>query len=233
MSELFSLQPDICSQSLLGEGSQCYRGSKLLVSDLQQNCVVGDFSRVYHSSLATMVRLDRNNLIYHSQIGRLTYTGMNTVIMHAQIGQFCALSWGVTVGPGEHDYSKVTTHDFLYNPFYGLMPEYEQIPYNRFERPCTIGNDVWLGANVTVLRGCNIGNGAVIGANATVTTDIPPYAIAVGSPAKVIRYRFDTDSIARLQALNWWDLPLSDIRAHYQIFKDGNIKQVLSVLETL
>jgi acetyltransferase-like isoleucine patch superfamily enzyme len=68
-----------------------------------------------------------------------------------------------------------------------------------------IGNDVFIGANVTVLDGIIIGNGAVVGAGAIVTKNIPPYAIAVGVPAKVIRYRFEKDLITKLQKIEWWN----------------------------
>jgi len=60
-------------------------------------------------------------------------------------------------------------------------------PHNK--QPITIGNDVWIGANVTIIKGVNIGNGAVIGAGSVVTKDIPDYGIAVGNPAETIKYR--------------------------------------------
>jgi len=229
----FNLAVDICPHSTIGPNTECFRGSRVVRSTLAGNNVVGDFSRVYDSILQEKVRIDRNSLIYHSHVGRLTYTGMNTVVMHAQIGQFCAISWGVTVGPGEHDYHRVTSHDFLYNPTYQLTENTTAAPYDRYSRPCILGNDVWLGANVTVLRGCTIGDGAVIGANATVTSDIPPYAIAVGSPARVIRYRFDADTVCRLQALRWWDLPLDTIAKHIAVFQSDDIQQVITTLEQL
>jgi acetyltransferase-like isoleucine patch superfamily enzyme len=68
-----------------------------------------------------------------------------------------------------------------------------------------IGNDVFIGANVTMLDGVKVGDGAVIGAGAVVTKDVPPYAIAVGVPAKVVRYRFDKDTIKALLERQWWN----------------------------
>ena len=68
----------------------------------------------------------------------------------------------------------------------------------------TIGNDVFIGANVTILDGITIGNGAIIGAGAVVTKDIPDYAIAVGCPIMIIRYRFNDDQIAALKRIQWW-----------------------------
>jgi virginiamycin A acetyltransferase len=70
--------------------------------------------------------------------------------------------------------------------------------------PITIGNDVWIGTQCVILSGSTIGDGAVIAANSVVTADIPPYAIAAGSPARVLRYRFSDAIIERLMKLEWW-----------------------------
>lgn len=68
-----------------------------------------------------------------------------------------------------------------------------------------IGNDVWIGCKTTVLSGAVIGDGAVIGAGSLVRGKIPPYAIAAGNPARVIKYRFDEESIERLLKIQWWN----------------------------
>ena len=61
------------------------------------------------------------------------------------------------------------------------------------------------------MPGVHIGDGAIIGANSTVASDIPPYSIAVGNPAKLIRKRFDDETIDLLLALKWWDKPIEEI----------------------
>jgi len=93
-----------------------------------------------------------------------------------------------------------------------------------------IGNDVWLGTGSIVNRGVTIGDGALIGANAVVTNDIPPYAIAIGSPARVIKYRFTDEIISALQKLKWWDWPVSKIKENFQFISD---KPNLGKLEEL
>ena len=80
----------------------------------------------------------------------------------------------------------------------------------------TIGNDVWIGFRALVLSGVNIGDGAVIAAGAVVASDVPPYAIVVGNPAKVIRYRFTNAEIKYLLAIRWWDWDIEKIEKNIQ-----------------
>jgi acetyltransferase-like isoleucine patch superfamily enzyme len=75
----------------------------------------------------------------------------------------------------------------------------------------TIGNDVYIGANVFILDGVVIGDGAVVGAGAVVTRDVPPYAVAVGVPARVVKYRFDPETIQKLLQRQWWNDPDSKL----------------------
>jgi virginiamycin A acetyltransferase len=74
-----------------------------------------------------------------------------------------------------------------------------------------IKNDVWIGANVTIIDGLTIHNGAVVAAGAVVTKDVPAYSIVGGNPAKVIKYRFSPEIIARIEALNFWDMTYDEI----------------------
>ena len=89
------------------------------------------------------------------------------------------------------------------------------------------GNDVFIGANVTVLDGVTIGDGAVIGAGAVVSKDIPPYAIAVGCPIEIKRYRLTDKQIAAMERIKWWNWEkkkLKDIRGMFDNI-DGFIKK--------
>ena len=94
-----------------------------------------------------------------------------------------------------------------------------------------IGNDVWIGQNVTIMPGVNVGDGCIIGANAVVAKDIPPYSIAVGNPARVVKRRFDDNTIKRLLKLKWWDMPIETIEENYELMQDKNIELFISKFE--
>jgi acetyltransferase-like isoleucine patch superfamily enzyme len=111
-----------------------------------------------------------------------------------KIGRYSSIGGLCTIGAEHHDYNRFTT--------WGFSEVLET----------SIGPDVWIGCNVSVLSGINIGTGAVIGAGSTVVIDIPPYAIAYGVPAKVHKYRFTQDIIEALLKSKWWELPEEVVR---------------------
>lgn len=87
-----------------------------------------------------------------------------------------------------------------------------------------IGNDVWIGYDALIMPGVKVGNGAIIAARSVVTGDVPDYAIVGGNPARVIRYRFDDDTITRLGALAWWDWPVEQISRNLKLIAGGDIE---------
>nr|WP_214710814.1 DapH/DapD/GlmU-related protein [Exiguobacterium sp. s55] len=209
-------------QSIIDNSAKVYKNSKIKNSKIMMNASIGDNSIVKNSNLSRSVSIHRNNYIDSTVIGDHSYTGMNTIIMHSEIGKFCSVSWNVTVGPSEHDYSKLTTHSFLYTTD-SVLNNHELIEYNRFNRHCEIGNDVWIGCNSVVLRGVEIGTGAVIGANSVVTKDVPPYAIVVGNPAVILKYRFEKNIIDKILDTKWWDLPDEIIKENFSLISKNDI----------
>lgn len=143
------------------------------------------------------------------------------------IGNFCAIAKGVTfvMNGANHRTDCVTTY-----PFYimggdlggAIAPVMDELP---LKGDTVIGNDVWIGQNVTIMPGVHIGDGAIIGTNATVASDIPPFSIAVGNPAKVKRRRFDDEMISLLERLQWWNRPIEEVDKLIPILSNPDIAQ--------
>lgn len=136
------------------------------------------------------------------ELGRHTYVGEFThIAQNTFIGNFCSIGNLCTIGATNHPVHYLTSFPF------------EEILATTRQKATQIGHDVWIGCNAVVIAGVKVGNGAVIGAGAVVTKDVPPYAIAVGNPARVIKYRFSPEIIEGLLETRWWHLPAEEIRA--------------------
>lgn len=144
------------------------------------------------------------------EVGRWTY-GADSIEVKSWgcpgkviIGSYCSISSNVTVLlGGNHDMSLVSTYPFPPQSFSASNSN----PHSLGKRFVVIGSDVWIGYSATILDGVTIGHGAVIGANSVVAKDIPPYSIAVGNPARIVKMRFNRHIIDILLKTCWWDLP--------------------------
>ena len=165
------------------------------------------------SKSKTRCTRDDPKLVAHN-IGAYTY-GQPTVLYGGKdsgrltIGKFCSIADGVVILlGGNHRIDWVTTY-----PFSALLDEFKNIPgHPATKGDVVIGNDVWLAHQSLILSGVTIGDGAVVAARVVVTKNVPPYSIVAGNPARVIRYRFSEDTIARLLRIRWWDWDIAKIK---------------------
>lgn len=168
----------------------------------------------------------------HSFLGYNTKIGIGTNIngpafigswkrAPVRIGKYCAIARGLTVHPRNHYTGYVNLQDKFQNRY--------QFPVlDAIKGPVIIGNNVWIGDHVIILSGVTIGDGAVLGAGAVVTQSVPPYGIAVGNPARVIKKRFSEEIIAQLITVQWWDWPEDKIRRNRRFF-ETDLSQVESL----
>ena len=128
----------------------------------------------------------------NTKIGKYCYIGENTSLNHVKIGNYCSIAPNVMIGGMEHSYWEASTSPRLSDA--GIA-----------DKVTTIGADVWVGTQVCIKQGVTIGNGAVIGAQSFVNADVPPYAIVVGTPARIVKYRFDKSVQNKLYKSKYWE----------------------------
>lgn len=159
-------------------------------------------------------------LLSDVEIGKFSYIGSNSNVSMTRIGRFCSIGPNFLCGYGIHPLSGVSTSPMFYSTKMQNGISLSKVDKIDERKQITIGNDVFIGANVTILDGVTIGDGAVIGAGAVVSKDIPPYAIAVGSPIRILRYRFSEEQIAALLRIQWWNWDETKLRDVESMFFD-------------
>jgi len=143
----------------------------------------------HHIEIGRSCKIDRM-----SSIGSYTYIGDRCYVTRAHIARYVSIANNVTIGPGEHDLSRLSTSTH----FYGSP--YEELT----QKNCIIESDAWIGVDAIVLRGVRVGIGAIVAANAVVTKDVPDYAVVAGVPARIIKFRFEEEKRNKLLNSKWW-----------------------------
>lgn len=175
-----------------------FLGEKSCVNDLSGS---GDIITGHN------LRIIGGSVNLHGDIEIGNYTSINgpntdiyTTIYRVKVGNFCSIARNVNIQEYNHKTNKVSTY-FTASNIFGLDSNFDK----ESKGEIVIENDVWIGSQCVILTGSRISNGAVIAANSVVKGYIPPYAIAGGSPAKVIKYRFDGNTINKLLEIKWWE----------------------------
>lgn len=149
------------------------------------------------------------------------------------IGKFCQIAAGVefVMNGANHRMNTVTTFPFnIFADWEEPAPSLSELP---LKGDTVVGNDVWIGQNATILPGVHIGDGAIIGLNSTVASDVEPYTIVAGNPARQIRRRFDEELTALLLELRWWDKNVSEIKELMPLLTCSDLEKVKTELRTL
>lgn len=170
---------------------------------IEDKVKISDTAIIKNSTLKYFSRLKEYVELRDSILGDYSYISQYSIVNKTNIGKFCSISSGCFVGLWEHDRA-VSTHSFyLYEHSGEFVKGYKN--YKKDNMETNIGNDVWIGANAVVLKGVSLSDGCIVGGGAVVTKDVPSYAIAVGNPAKIIKYRYSKEDIDWLLDIKWWD----------------------------
>ena len=173
--------------------------------------------------LSKTVVVNRGAKLKNCIIGDYTYVSAFTEINKSRIGRFCSIADHCKIGLPSHPLTQLSTSPIFTLKNNALKESWVKTDSNREDKPVIIANDVWIGSSVLIKGGVSIGNGAVIGAGAVVTKDVPSYAIVAGVPARIIRYRFDQDTIEKLESICWWNYPPSWLKENISIFQKEGI----------
>jgi len=176
------------------------------------NIIVGDYS--YYDDPEDSENFERNVLYHYPFIG-------DKLI----IGKFCAFARGTRfiMNGANHKMAGISTYPFQIfgGGWQKVMPAPGDLPY---KGDTVVGNDVWIGYEALVMPGVHIGNGAIVSSRSVVVSDVPPYAIVGGNPARVLKERFAQETVAVLESIAWWDWPIDKVTRHLAAIVSGNVE---------
>ncbi|HEX2549751.1 MAG TPA: CatB-related O-acetyltransferase [Gammaproteobacteria bacterium] len=144
------------------------------------------------------------------------------------IGKFCAIAAETRfIMTGDHKLDAISTYPFpIFQTGWERLYDVSNLPV---KGDIIVGNDVWFGYDSLIKNGVTIGDGAIIATRAVVVKDVPPYAIVAGNPAKVIKLRFDENTIARLLKIAWWNWDIQKINQHLPLICSLDIDSLESI----
>jgi acetyltransferase-like isoleucine patch superfamily enzyme len=192
---------------------------KNIISKLRNrvnNTISNPTCKFYKDSILIDSQLEGYNILFEeaqlfsTKLGKHTYIQKHATIVNAEIGRFCSIAKNVSIGPGIHKIDGVSTHPAFFLKNTPLLKTFTEKDLFNPSKKTVIGNDVWIGENVIIIDGVTIGTGSIIAAGAVVTSDVEPYSIVGGIPAKLIRYRFEKEISQKLIYSKWWELNESE-----------------------
>jgi virginiamycin A acetyltransferase len=180
-------------------------------SELSGGVTVGERCVLHKVVLQGNIKIGNNTTINGPGT---EFHGVNSSI---EIGNFCSIARHTAIQDHNHNVDCITTYFIKHNVFQEDSRKNDMVSKGKIK----IGNDVWIGTQTVILSGITIGDGAVIAANSVVTIDVPPYAIVGGTPAKIIKYRFDDEIINELLRIQWWKWNIEKIKSNKPLFYEN------------
>jgi acetyltransferase-like isoleucine patch superfamily enzyme len=188
------------------------REVKILINSIKAKQKLSDFNRQSNNNILSsdaslksiighdITILKGTYICENSTIDSYSYIGFNSLISKTVIGRYNSIASNVNIGHGEHPLDLISTNAVFMESTYSLFTQQD----------CVIEHDVWIGVGAIIKRGVRLGIGCVVGANSFVNKDVPPYAIVVGSPARIVKFRFAEEKISRILDSKWWEHDLKE-----------------------
>jgi acetyltransferase-like isoleucine patch superfamily enzyme len=209
------------TKSSIGQGCSIARRSRISRSNLGTMCAIKSRVNIKESTLSGFNAIASGVRLKKVSLGLYSYIAKDTSLVDISIGKFCSIGNGIKNHLGNHPSRVfVSSHPAFYSPNAPTGAFVEREYFEEFGKNVSIQNDVWIGAGALLMDGVTVGNGAIVAARSVVTKDVPPYAIVGGTPAKLIRYRFDEEEIELLEKSQWWNKDLSWIEKNVGLFHD-------------
>ncbi|WP_428642696.1 DapH/DapD/GlmU-related protein [Roseibium sp.] len=181
-------------------------------------------SKVLNCELGAWTEVGAHTEMRESRMGDYSYIVQEGDVVWSTIGKFCSIARRVRINPGNHATWRASQHHFTYRAAaYGLGQDDAEFFNWRKEDWVTIGNDVWIGHNATVLAGVTIGTGAIVAAGAVVSRDVAPYTVVGGVAAKAIKRRFSEAQEEALMEISWWDWSHEQLKERLPDFRKLSI----------
>lgn len=182
------------------------------------NIIVGDYT--YYDDPDGPENFENKNVLYH-------YPFMGDKLI---IGKFCAIAKDAKfiMNGANHKISGHSTFPFsiFRNGWEKVIPKPGELPY---KGDTTVGNDVWIGYDATIMPGIQIGDGAIIASKSVVVKNVPPYAVVGGNPSQIIKMRFNESIVNKLLGIKWWDWNIEKITTNLSIIVGDNIDELQKI----
>ncbi|MBO7179269.1 MAG: CatB-related O-acetyltransferase [Clostridia bacterium] len=175
--------------------------------------------QIHNSKIDKTSKVRFKSLVVESNIGKHSYISENSTVLYCDIGSFCSVASGCVIGGASHPIDWVSTSPVFEGCSSVLKKKFAEIPYDPYKKT-EIGNDVWIGNNSLIKAGVKIADGAVIGMGSVVTHDVGPYEVWAGNPARLIKKRFDDETIGELLQVQWWNLPEDDLKKYGDLINE-------------
>lgn len=176
-------------------------------------------SALKNSSIHSTSKVESGCNIVNTTMDRHSFCGYDCEIVNCEIGAFTSIANGVIIGGGMHPIDWVSMSPVFYEGRDSVKTKFS-VHKRESVKSTSIGNDVWIGRNALIKQGVSIGTGAVVGMGSVVTKDVPPYTIVAGNPARVIRMRFEENTINELLKSEWWKMSDSKLNKFAYTFNN-------------